>query len=134
MSIKKGQIYDVCLDPVVGHEIGKQRPALVISNNKQNENAATITVIPVTDYEGKLNFAEVFLPKGCGNLTKDSRAKCHQIRSIDKQLRIRSYRGTIDDEKLHEIELSIKLHLGIETDEDRLELFQSGKILPARKK
>lgn len=135
MNILKGQIYNICLDPVIGHEIsGKERPAVVISNNRQNEKCATITVIPITEYEGKLHFAEVFLPKGCGNLTKDSRAKCHQLRSVDKNLRIKSFRGTINEDNLHEIELSIKFHLGIDTEEDRLEYFKLGKILSAGKK
>jgi len=34
---KRGEIWLVSLEPVTGHEIGKVRPALIISNNRNNE-------------------------------------------------------------------------------------------------
>ncbi len=36
---KRGEIWLVSLEPVVGHEIGKTRPALVISNDRNNKFA-----------------------------------------------------------------------------------------------
>ena len=43
-----GEVFDVNLDPVVGSEIGKRRPAVIVSNDQNNEYAATITVVPLT--------------------------------------------------------------------------------------
>jgi len=34
---KRGEIWLVLLEPIVGSEIGKTRPAVVISNNKNNQ-------------------------------------------------------------------------------------------------
>ena len=36
MNIKRGGIYIASLDPVVGKEISKTRPVVVVSNDKNN--------------------------------------------------------------------------------------------------
>ena len=51
---KRGEIWVVSLEPVIGHEIGKTRPALVISNNRNNQFADTITVLPITSKTEKI--------------------------------------------------------------------------------
>jgi hypothetical protein len=38
MNIKRGGIYPAVLDPVVGKEIAKTRPVLVVSNEKSKSN------------------------------------------------------------------------------------------------
>lgn len=48
MNIKRGDIYLANLDPVVGREISKTRPVVVISNDKNNEFSGTVTVLPIT--------------------------------------------------------------------------------------
>ena len=42
MNIKRGEIYLAALDPVVGKEISKTRPVIVISNDENNEFSATV--------------------------------------------------------------------------------------------
>ncbi len=64
------------------------RPAVVISNDLQNEFSDAVLVIPLTD-EGlfkrnKLLPTHVFIARGTAGLTKDSRAMCEQIVSVDK--------------------------------------------------
>ncbi len=61
--IKRGNIYWVKLDSIEGSEIGKTRPAVVISNDINNELADTITVLPVTSSVGKVYPFEVFFKK-----------------------------------------------------------------------
>ena len=46
--IKHGDIVLVNLDPVIGSEQGKTRPALVIQNNIGNEYSPTTIVAPIT--------------------------------------------------------------------------------------
>ena len=48
MKINRGDIWLVNLDPVIGSEISKTRPALVISHSSYNQIAETITVIPIS--------------------------------------------------------------------------------------
>ena len=48
MNIKRGQIHLAVLDPVVGKEISKTRPVLIVSNDKNNEFSGTATILPIT--------------------------------------------------------------------------------------
>jgi mRNA interferase MazF len=111
--IERGEIYWIQFDPIMGSEIGKVRPALVISNNHNNELADTITVLPITSRKGKVYPFEVFLPKGIGGLTSDSKAKANQIRTVDKK-RVKGFLGNIPEDILNEAESAMKIHLGLE--------------------
>ena len=101
------------LSPTVGSEISKKRPVLIVSNDINNKHADTVSIVPITSTTAKIYPFEVFLPKGEGNLINDSKAKCNQIRTIDKQ-RIQKKLGKISLEKLKEIEKAILIHLEIE--------------------
>ena len=48
MNIRRGGCFLATLDPVIGHEISKTRPVVVISNDKNNEFSGTVTVLPIT--------------------------------------------------------------------------------------
>ena len=108
--IKRGDVYWVKLDPIEGSEIGKTRPAVVISNDINNEFADTVTVLPVTSSVGKVYPFEVFMKKGIANITSDSKVKANQIRTVDRN-RLRERIGTIPDAILREIEKAVKIHL-----------------------
>ena len=75
MNIKRGGVYLAALDPVVGSEISKTRPVVVVSNEKNNEFSSTVTILPITSKSiQKIYPFEVFLSKGTGNLPKNSKA------------------------------------------------------------
>ena len=109
---KKGEIWLVSLEPVVGHEIGKTRPALVISNDRNNLFAETVTVLPITSKTEKIYPFEVFLPSEETHLSKDSKVKCNQIRTIDKK-RLINFVSTLLPEKLEKVEKALLIHLDI---------------------
>lgn len=109
---KKGEIWVVSLEPVVGHEIGKTRPALVISNDQNNQFSDTVTVLPITSKTDKIYPFEVFLLKEETQLPKDSKVKSNQIRTVDKK-RLVKFIGIVTEEKLIEIEHALLIHLGI---------------------
>lgn len=108
--IKRGDIYWVRLDPIEGAEIGKIRPAVVISNNINNELADTVTIIPVTSSVGKVYPFEVLIRKNTANLAEDSKAKANQIRTVDKK-RLKNLIGTLPTSILEQIEDAVKIHL-----------------------
>jgi len=109
---KRGEIWFVSLEPVVGHEIGKTRPALVISNNRNNLFADTVTVLPITSKSKNVYPFEVFLSNEETHLPKDSKVKCNQIRTVDKK-RLINFVSTLLPEKLEMIEKAILIHLDI---------------------
>lgn len=110
--IKRGSLYWVKLDPVVGSEIGKLRPAVVVSNDVNNEYAETVTVVPITSKANKIYPFEILIPKGVGSLKEDSKAKANQIRTISKA-RLRDLIGTLPQDLLRALEDAIKIHLDL---------------------
>ena len=112
MNIKRGEIYLAALDPVVGKEISKTRPVVILSNDKNNEFSGTVTILPITSKNLKRIYPfEVFLAKGSGNLPKDSKVKADQIRTLDK-MRIIRLLGKLRKDETNEIERALRIHLG----------------------
>jgi len=113
MNIKRGEIYLAALDPVIGREIAKTRPVLVVSNDINNAHSGTVSVLPITSPKVDKTYPfEIFLPKGTGNLPKDSKAKADQIRTLD-QTRLVSRLGLIPDQDLARAEMALKIHLAL---------------------
>jgi len=106
----RGEIWLVSLEPVVGHETGKTRPALVISNDRNNQFAETITVLPITSNVKKIYPFETFMPKRETNLPVDSKIKSNQIRTVDKK-RLIKLTGNVSEEKLKEVKQALFIHL-----------------------
>ncbi|MCL4415893.1 MAG: type II toxin-antitoxin system PemK/MazF family toxin [Actinobacteria bacterium] len=109
---KRGEIWLVSLEPVTEHEIGKTRPALIISNDRNNEYSSTVTLIPITSSIDKIYPFEVFISKADSGLQADSKVKCNQVRTIDK-LRLVKLTGAISAERLIKIQDAILIHFGI---------------------
>jgi len=113
MNIKRGEIYLATLDPVFGKEISKTRPVLIVSNDKNNLFSGTVTILPISSQNlDKIYPFEVLLPKGSGNLPKDSKVKADQIRTIDK-MRIIRHMGTLKKDEVDDIEKAIRIHLDL---------------------
>ena len=109
---KRGEIWQVSLEPVEGHEIGKTGPALVISNDKNNEYSSTVTLIPITASIEKIYPFEVFISGEDSGLPLDSKIKCNQIRTVDK-LRLLKLVGEISTEIVKKVEGALLIHVGI---------------------
>jgi mRNA interferase MazF len=112
MNIKRGNVYLASLDPVIGNEINKTRPVIVVSNDINNQFSNTVTVIPITSNTIKLYPFEVFLKSGVANLPKDSKARTDQIRTLDKSRIIKEI-GILPEKIMPELENSIIIHLNI---------------------
>ena len=113
MNIRRGGIYVAAFDPVVSREISKTRPVVVVSNDKNNQFSGTVTILPITSKKLQRIYPfEVFLPKGSGNLPKDSKAKADQIRTLDKARLVKEI-GKLGHKEIEEIEKAMKVHLGL---------------------
>lgn len=82
---KRGEIYLTALDPTVGHEIKKTRPALVIQNDTTNQYSAMTMVAPITStVRLPLSPLHVLLPAGSSTgLVVPSVAVFNHIRAVD---------------------------------------------------
>ena len=114
MNIKRGEVFLASLDPVIGREISKTRPVVIVSNDKNNEFSGTVTVLPITSQNLQSIYPfEVFLSKGDANLPKNSKVKADQIRTLDKNRLVKNI-GLLDARKLNAIEKAIKIHLALD--------------------
>jgi mRNA interferase MazF len=91
-----GEVWDLLLDPRVGHEQGGFRPALVISNDLFNRvpNGLHI-VVPITGTDRDIRF-HVRIEPPEGGLARPSVLMCDQARS-QCVLRFRRRRGQVSD-------------------------------------
>jgi len=113
MNIKRGDIFIAALDPVIGHEIAKTRPVIIISNDIGNKHSGTVTIIPVTSKNIKKIYPfEIFLPKKISKLKKDSKGKADQIRTLDKARLIKVI-GRLSRELVKNMDDAIKIHLNL---------------------
>ena len=113
MNIKRGEIYLAALDPTLRREISKTRPVVIVSNDKNNAFSGTVTILPISSQSlDKVYPFEALLPKGTGNLPKDSKAKADQIRTIDRA-RIVKHIGALGRAEMKDIEKALRLHLDL---------------------
>lgn len=112
--MKRGEIYFANLDPTIGSETQKKRPVLIVSNNANNKIATTVTIVPITSNIKAIYPFEVLLKQDLTGLQKDSKAQCHQIRTISK-LRITQIKptGQIPNNIMRQVNYALKLHLDL---------------------
>ena len=104
---RRGDIYWVTLDPALGSEIRKTRPALVISNDSCNAYGARVVVLPITSNVTSLYPGEARIHvRG-----RPARVLGDQIRSIDKT-RLRARIGSLNQADLREAEAAVVVTLG----------------------
>ena len=112
----RGDVYLVNLDPIVGKEIGKARPAVIIQNNIGNKFSPVTIIAPISSVKEITRPLPimVFLKKGEGGLSENSYVDCGQIRTIDKDKRLITKFGNLDKEKMSEIDKALKISLSLQ--------------------
>ena len=111
---KRGEIYLTALDPAVGHEIEKTRPALVVQNDTSNRYSAVTMVAPITStVRLPPSPLHVLLPADPSTgLTVSSVAVFNQIRAVDRKRLIKKL-GTVDALVLAQVDDAIKAAFGL---------------------
>ena len=88
--VRRFEVHLVSLDPVVGSEIMKTRPCLVVSPDEMNVHLSTVIVAPMTT-KGQLYPTRIV----CRFQGKQGQVALDQIRTVDKS-RIVKRLGHID--------------------------------------
>ena len=108
---RRGELFWVALDPVVGSEIAKTRPAVVVSNDIGNQYADRVIVAPVSSGNTQRVYPfEVLVSAGEGGLTVASKVLLDQIRTVDKR-RLGRQVGELPPERMHQVNEAIRLSL-----------------------
>ncbi len=111
---KRGEIYLTALDPTVGQEIQKTRPALIIQNDSSNRLSHMTIVAPITStVRFPLNPVHVLLAANDETgLSVTSVAVFNQIRAVD-QVRLIKRLGKADEQTLQQVDEAIKISLAL---------------------
>jgi mRNA interferase MazF len=110
----RGQIVEVDLDPVVGHEQGRLRPCVVVQNDVSNRFASTTIIVSLTDARSIADRSPIYVlaHKGEGGLKKDSLVLCDQIRTVDQE-RFGRFFGVLSPETMKAVDRALLISLGL---------------------
>lgn len=113
--MKQGEIWIINLNPTIGSEIKKTRPAIIISDDALGKLPLRI-IVPLTDWKERFRSAPWMVminPTVRNGLVKISSADCFQIRSVS-QVRFVKKIGEISVNHLDEIRFGLKKVLSID--------------------
>jgi mRNA interferase MazF len=111
--MKRGEIYYIKNDfGQIGHEIKKDRPAIIVSNDGYNEKSGMVTVVYLTRTPREDLLSHVTI-RSTGQA---SEALCEQISTISAS-RVNRHIGTVTDDEMRRVETAIKIHLAMSVEE-----------------
>jgi mRNA interferase MazF len=109
----RGEVYWVNLDPTVGSEIAKTRPAVIISNDVGNQYADRVIVAPITSANiARVYPFEVKVEAGEGGVVQPGKILLDQIHTVDKK-RLGAKLGNLPATRVEEVNRAIRLSLAV---------------------
>ena len=113
--MRRGQIWLYSADPTVGDEIGKTRPAIIVSNDDIGVLRLKI-VVPITGWQEvfeQVAWMVKIEPSNENGLSKRSAADTFQVRSVSQQRLIKQI-GTLSAETMAEISTALAVVMKID--------------------
>lgn len=110
---KQGEVWWIDLEPVRGHEQGKKRPCLVVSDNVFNAIPhGLVWVVPVSSSPRRHNLTvEITAPEG--GMKVASAVLCHQLRTVSIE-RLDRRTGAVSPLTMREVMRRVALILGVQ--------------------
>jgi len=106
----RGEVWFADLEPVRGHEQGRQRPVLILSTDLFNSSAADLVfVLAITSVERKVR-SHVLVEPPEGGLNRPSWVMCEQIRTIARE-RLDRCLGSVSQGSLRTIRRRLQMLL-----------------------
>lgn len=100
-AVSRGDVHWVNLDPTIGSEIQKTRPALVVSPDDMNTELPRVIIAPITSAGRPLGCRPEVIFAG-----KNARILLDQVRCVDK-IRLGKKMGKIDEKVWHGVLLEM---------------------------
>lgn len=108
MSFKRGDIYYIERSVFTGSEQASGRPAVIVSNDKNNEHSDTVEVVYLTTQPKKDLPTHVVIRSA----SRESIAICEQITTVAKE-RIGNFKGSVTDSEMLNIEIAMLVSLDL---------------------
>jgi mRNA interferase MazF len=115
--MKQSEIWIINLDPTIGAEIKKTRPAIIVNDDALGLLPLKI-IVPITDWKDKYSSAPWMVkiePDAKNGLQKTSSIDCFQIRSISQKRFLKKI-GYISASKMDEIKIGLSKILSIDPE------------------
>ncbi len=112
--MKRGEIWLINLDPAIGAEIKKTRPAVIVNSDALGILPLSV-IVPITDWKNHYSIAPWMVKltsTSLNGLSKTSAADCFQVRSVSHN-RFTKKLGQINNDKMNEIARGLALILKI---------------------
>lgn len=112
--MRRGDIFDVRLNPTEGSEQAGTRPVVIVSRDAINSNSSVVVIVPLTKASNKKRLYpnQFKIEAGEGGLTDDSIFLGGQIRAISKS-RILRQRGRLLDKTLRQVDRALRITLDL---------------------
>ena len=113
--MKQGEIWLINLDPTVGAEMNKTRPAVIVSDDRLGKLPLRI-IAPITDWKNHYSIAPWMVeinPSNQNGLKKKSSIDCFQVRSVSKDRLIKRI-GHITPSQILQVQEGIIKVIGYE--------------------
>lgn len=112
--MRRGEVWLINLNPTIGAEIKKTRPAVIV-----NDNAIGIlplkVIVPITEWKDRYAMAPWMVrldPDKSNQLAKASAADAFQVRSVSQQRFVRQV-GILSSDVMSEIDNALSIVLGL---------------------
>jgi len=115
--MKQGEVWLINLDPTIGAEIKKIRPAIIVSDDSLGKLPLKV-IVPVTDWKERYDIAPWMIkiePNSRNGLTKESSADCFQVRSVSQERFVKKL-GEISAIIKDDIKIGLSRVLSIENE------------------
>ena len=118
MTIQRGEIYFVDLNPVQGREQAGQRPVLVVSSDVINSLPLVVTVVVGTKSENvERNYpTNVRISRAESGLRLETVFMCFQLRSLDPSRFSTAPAGRVSEKVMQKIEDAIRYCLDLDEE------------------
>ncbi len=107
--MKRGDVYWVALDPTLGGEVNKTRPAVILSNNLANRVLNRLIMVPLTTNVDRVLPGETLVEIH----GRPQKALGSQLRTVSK-LRLGKQLGELSTVDLGKVERAVLFQLGID--------------------
>jgi len=108
-DVLRGQVYWVKLAPVVGAEMAKTRPCIILSVNEINRRRKTVVIVPLTSTPEAVRFPLLVSVPSAGVASK---VRTEHVRNVDKT-RLQRLAGRISEKDLHAVSRGVAAVLGL---------------------